>query len=255
MFGVAAKRLDDGLEAAYQAETVFPAASVVKLPLLVAGLQQVERGTLILERRCHMRAEDRAGGSGVLHVFDAGLEPSLRDLLTLMIVVSDNTATNMVMDILGGRDAVNAQFQALGLHTTRVWGKLQVAWELKTEEQRAGKLAELTPLETLGLLERLWRGELLNAEHTALALEILGKQQFTEILARYLPDGTKTASKSGQIIGVRNDVGLVTLPDGRVYAVALASKECRDERYHFDNEAVLLLGRVSRLVYDFMLAN
>ena len=249
-FGVAAMRLDDGASFGLRADEVFPAASVVKLPMLVAALQLVERGRLRLDARHAMQAGDRAGGSGVLQVLDALLEPTLKDLLTLMIVVSDNTATNMVLDLLGGVGATNGLFAGMGLTATRVVGKLQVPWEQKTEAQRAGRLAELTPQETLGLLERLWRGELLSPELTALALEVLRQQQFTEIIARFLPEGTKTATKSGQIVGVRNDVGFVTPPDGRTYAVALASRGCRDERYSFENEAVLLLARASRLVYD-----
>jgi beta-lactamase class A len=83
-----------------------------------------------------------------------------------------------------------------------------------------------------------------------LALKIMGAQQYTEILARYLPDDVKTATKSGQIMGVRNDIGFVMTDSP--YVLALCSKDCTDLRYHVDNEAVLALGRVSRLVFDAM---
>lgn len=247
--GLAAKRLDDGRELRYNESAVFPAASVVKLPLLCDALRGVERGELRLETRHAMRDEDRAGGSGVLQVCEGGLEPSLRDLLSLMIVVSDNTATNMVLDILGGVEAINPRFGAMGLETTRVVGKLQVPWELKTEAQRQGRNAELSPLEILGLLERLWKGEVLGPETRAVALEILGQQQFTEMIRRYLPEGTPVATKSGQITGVRNDVGFVLTE--RPYAVAIASRDCPDLRYHVDNEGVLAVAKVSKLVYDY----
>ena len=258
IFGVVVRTLEtnpaDRLEFRFNAEEVFPAASVIKLPMLIDALRQVQAGVLKLEDRHVMRPSDHATGSGVLQVMQAGLEPSLRDLLALMIVVSDNTATNMTLDILGGVDAINARFAAsipdgLGLETTRVLGKLQVAWELKTPAQRQGKLAEITPLEMLELLERIWHGSILEPEMRKLALEILEAQQYTEIIARYLPEDLMVATKSGSITGVRNDVGLVYAP--RPYAVALASKGSSDHREHFDNEGVLVLARVSKLLYDF----
>jgi beta-lactamase class A len=252
-FGMMVRTLEphpaDRLEFRYHAEEGFPAASVIKLPMLLVALRQVQAGHLKLEDRHVMQVSDHATGSGVLQVMNAGLEPTLRDLLALMIVVSDNTATNMTLDILGGVDATNARFTQMGLETSRVVGKLQVAWEFKTEVQRQGKLAEMTPLETLELLERLWHGQLLGPEMRELALEILGGQQYTEIIERYLPEDMKTATKSGSITGVRNDVGIVYAP--RPYVVALASKGSSDHREHMDNEGVLTLARVSKLVYDF----
>jgi beta-lactamase class A len=256
--GLAAKRLDDGQTISHNETEVFQAASVVKLPLLLDALQRVERGELDLEHRYVMRAEDRAGGSGVLKVCDGGLGLTVHDLLRLMIVVSDNTATNMMLDILGGLDAINARFAAMGLETTRAVGKLQVPWEFKTEIQRQGHSANITPLEILGLLERLWNGEILQPETQQMALEILTQQQYTEIIARYLPEGTRTATKSGFQTGVRNDVGFVWFQEnskraGQVYAVAIASKDGQDLRYHVDNEGVLATAKISRLVYDFFL--
>jgi beta-lactamase class A len=254
--GLAAKRLGDGLEIGYNQTEVFQAASVIKLPILLDALQRVQDGELNLEQRHEMRAEDRAMGSGVFKVCDGGLEPTLRDLLTLMIVVSDNTTTNMMLDILGGPDAINTRFATMGLGTTRVVGKLSVPLELQTEAQRRGQRANITPLEILGLLERLWNGEILQFDARELALGMLNQQQYTEIIARYLPEGTRTATKSGFQTGVRNDVGFVWFPEasnrvGQIYAIALASKDGQDLRYHVDNEGVLAVARISRLVYDF----
>ncbi len=250
VIGFYAKRLDDGLTLEHNKNEVFPAASVVKVPILLEALRQVQVGMLNLETRIPMPALEQVGGSGVLMAFQPGLEPTLQDYLTLMIVISDNTATNMSLDAVGGRDAVNSSLANWGCSSTTVVGKLMLTDERKNAEQLAGKKAEVTPFESVMLLEKLYNGELLNVELTKLALEILEKQQYTEILARYLPDGTRTATKSGQIIGVRNDVGIVLTE--RPYVLALCSKNCTDERYHVDNEAVLALGKISRLVFDKM---
>jgi beta-lactamase class A len=250
VIGFYAKRLDDGLTLEFNAHEVFPAASVVKVPILLEALRQVQIGKLKLETRIPMPALEQVGGSGVLMAFQSGLEPTLQDYLTMMIVVSDNTATNISLDAVGGRDAVNSSLKKWGCSSTTVVGKLMLTDDRKNAEQLAGKRAEVTPFESVMLLEKLYNGELLNLELSKLALEILEKQQYTEILARYLPDGTRTATKSGQIVGVRNDVGIVLTE--RPFALALCSKNCSDERYHVDNEAVLALGQISRLVFDVM---
>ncbi len=251
VIGFYAKRLDDGLTLEHNKNEVFAAASVVKVPILLEALRQVQRGMLKLETRIPLPALEQVGGSGVLMAFQPGLEPTLQDYLTMMIVVSDNTATNISLDAVGGRDAVNSSLANWGCSSTTVVGKLMLTKDRKNVEQLAGKRAEVTPFESVMLLEKLYNGEILNPELTKLALEILEKQQYTEILARYLPDGTRTATKSGQIIGVRNDVGIVLTE--RPYVLALCSKNCTDERYHVDNEAVLALGQISRLVFDEML--
>jgi beta-lactamase class A len=249
--GFKAVRLSDGFTLEHLPDEVFPAASVVKVPLMLEALKQAEEGKLDLHARIPMPADERVGGSGVLYRLEGGAGLTLLDYVTLMIVVSDNTATNIVLDAIGGRDAVNSRLQSWGFAKTTVVGKLMLPPERKNEDQKAGKLAEITPHESALLLERLVRGDLLGEAMQGLALETLEAQQYTEILARYLPDGVKTATKSGQITGVRNDIGIVTTE--RPYVLALCSKGCADQRFHIDNEAVLTLAQVSRLVYDAML--
>jgi beta-lactamase class A len=250
LIGFQAVRLSDGFTLESNPDVIFPAASVIKVHLLLEALKQVEEGRLELHKRIPLPADERVGGSGVLQCLEPEAGLTLRDYLTLMIIVSDNTATNIVLETIGGREVVNRRLETWGMSVTRVVGKLMLPFELKNEDQKAGKLAEITPREIVTLLQKLHAGELLNPDLTKLALEIMGQQQYTEILARYLPDGTTTATKSGQIQGVRNDVGFVD--SSQPYVLALCSKDCRDLRYHIDNEAVLALGEVSKLVFDAM---
>jgi beta-lactamase class A len=242
---------DDGLAFGYNQLEVFPAASVIKLHLLIAALEQVQDGRLVLETRLPLPAEEIVLGSGLLQKLEPGALLTLRDYLTLMIIVSDNTATNMVIDLLGGREAINVQLEAWNLGSTRVVGKLMLPPERKNPDQLAGKLAEIKPLEVVQVLAALHSGKLLNPGLTALALEILSKQEYTEMIARLLPEGSKTATKSGQIMGVRNDVGFVQ-GKNHAYAVALCSKGCTDLRYHIDNEAIWAIAKLSRMIFDVM---
>ncbi len=248
--GFKAVRLSDGLTIEHDASTVFPAASVMKVWLMIVALQQVQAGQLELHGRIPLPSDERVGGSGVLMRVEGGAGLTLLDYLNLMIVVSDNTATNIVLETIGGRDVVNAELQVWGASHTTVVGKLMLPFERKNEDQKVGKLAEITPAECVLILEQLHAGKLLNSDLTALALEIMGAQQYTEIIGRYLPDGLATATKSGQITGVRSDIGYVW--GDKPHIVALCSKDCSDIRFHIDNEAVLALAKVSKLIFDAM---
>ena len=248
--GFKAVRLSDGLTLERDASTVFPAASVMKVWLMIVAFQQVQAGRLELHGRIPLPSDERVGGSGVLMRLEGGATLTLLDYINLMIVVSDNTATNIVLETIGGRDVVNANLQSWGAVHTTVVGKLMLPFEKKNDDQKAGKLAEITPADSVMILEQLHAGKLLNPKLTALALEIMGAQQYTEIIGRYLPDGLATATKSGQITGVRSDTGYVGAD--KPYIVALCSEHCSDARFHIDNEAVLALAQVSRLIFDAM---
>ena len=226
------------------ADEAFPAASIIKLWLLVRGLWAAQAGHVRLDERLSMRAEDRVPGSGVLHDLGAGLALSWLDLLTLMTVVSDNTATNLVIGRLGLPDLL--AWLAEDWPQTRLVGRLQLPDSEHNEAQRRGERNSTTAAQAADLLGRLYRGELLGDAHTALALSILGRQQYRDILARHLPRGAsgellyRALSKSGELRGVHHDAGLLLLP--RPLSVALLSVGGSDPREHPDNRDVGLLA-------------
>lgn len=225
-------------------DEALPAASIVKLWLLVRGLWAAQTGAVPLTERLILRPADRVPGSGVLHELGAGLEPSWQDLLTLMVVVSDNTATNLVIGRLG-LEAVQA-WLAEGWPQTRLVGKLQLPPDERNDAQRRGERNTTTAVAAATLLGQLYRGELLDAPHTRLALDILGRQQFRDILARHVPCTASgeplypVLSKSGELMGVHHDAGLLLLP--RPLSVALMSVGGHDPREHPDNRDVTLLA-------------
>lgn len=230
---------------AHAADRVFPAASTIKVPLLIRALQRVQAGELDLDARTVMRAEDRVGGSGVLHELAPGLAPSLLDLLTLMIVVSDNTATNLVIGAVGEGD-LNGWLAEHGLANTHLIGRLQLPEHLRSAAQRRGERNRTSARDQARLLGGLARGEWLGPALTGLALDILGRQQFLDLLGRHLPrdpDGEliyKVASKSGELRGVHHDVGIVWTP--RPLVVALLSEGGQDPREHPENAEVRRLA-------------
>lgn len=255
VLGIRASSLDGSALAAYREDDVAPAASTVKVFLLAAMLGEVAHGRLDLEQEVELRAADRVPGTGLLKVLQAGRAYTLRDLATLMIVVSDNVATNMVLDRVG-----LARFRAwLDEHAwpaTRAAGKLQVSWDAPASTTSARDLHDV--------MRRLWTGELLPPRETDVARGILLAQQQTDTLGREIgydayaaelgESPLTIASKGGQLRGVRNEVAVLE-HDGRAVVLAVTTRGCPDPRFHPDNAGSLCVSRAARLVHDRYLAD
>lgn len=236
----------------HQPERPFPAASTIKVPLLIYALQQSQAGDLNLAARVELQAADQVPGAGVLHELGPGLTLTWRDLLTLMIIVSDNTATNLVIERLG-QDSFNAWLTQNGLHSTHLVGKLQLPVHLRNEAQRRGERNRTSAADQTRLLLGLVQGRWLNKTHTALALDILGRQQLRDLIGRGVPADAaglplyRVASKSGELVGIHHDVGVLYTP--RPLVIALLSEGGEDLREHPDNRDV---GRLSRALWQML---
>ena len=253
--GMAAKHLETGQELAHQADDLYFTASTFKVPILVELYRQVDMGIVDPSGRLELTDANRSPGSGVLKELASGLRSTVRDLATLMIIVSDNTATDMLYNLVG-RDRLNKTMRDLGLHQTSLpmsckdllnsmygvdtddvfEGIRQVADALAHCRVVAGSdgLSEersdvSSPRDMVRLLEMLYRGDLLSEPSTAAVLHILERQQAVTIIPYGLPPGTRTAHKTGGVTGVRCDVGVVFAPSGP-YAVALMAKHVTDTR-------------------------
>ncbi|WP_241191149.1 serine hydrolase [Deinococcus psychrotolerans] len=243
--GLAISTLEGEVLVCLNAERAFLSASTIKVPLLLLALERVQTGQLRLNERHTLKPADRVGGAGILHELGAGLELSLEDLLTLMIIVSDNTATNMVIDLLGV-DAVNAWLFERGCRQTRLVGKLQLPPEQQNAAQLLGERNRTSAAEQAELLLGLWQGQRLEPPVRQLALSILGRQHYRDILGRSLlrhaanSSRYQTYTKSGELLGVHHDVGLLLLP--RPLCVALLSEGGSDRREHPENQDTLVLS-------------
>lgn len=224
------------------ADTPVPAASTIKLFILAALL-----GSHGLSGEVVMTSEDQVGGSGVLNSLSAGRAWPLTDLATLMIIVSDNTATNLLIDLLGVV-FINDWIRAHGWHGTNLVGKLMQPGRRVS--------SHTTPRDLADCLARLWQGELLPAAETAAARKILERQHYKDALGRELGfdafgdgSGIRIASKSGSIVGVRNEVAVISRA-GKEYVVAIMTSDCRDERFWPDNPGLLAIARVNAHLHD-----
>jgi len=255
-FGLAAQRTDTELDEPllFQADDIFPTASVMKLAVLVEYLAQAVTGELAPNRQVVVRAGDQVGGSGVLKDMQPGLRLTLHDVATLAITVSDNTAANLLIEEVGGLARINARLRALGMPNTTM-GRPFI---FDSTADNSG-----SPADFLRLLLLLARHQLISPAVSQQMLDLMRRQQFMEYIPRYLPyhpfaaeyglaQTVTIANKVGMLRGTVNDAAIITTPTVS-YALVIFTRNCQDPSPDPDNEGALLVGRLSRRVYDYFL--
>lgn len=245
--GVAAANLTTGEQFGFQESLSFYPASTIKLPLLYTLHKGALEGRWSLDDRLTLNGANMVEGSGVLLDLTPGLELRVRDVATLMITISDNTATNMLIDLVTP-EAVNAAMADLGIEGVRLNRKIGLQLEIP--------LGEATALGMARLMALIAEQKVLDPISCRQIIDVLKRQKYKELTSRYIPetdaeDGdplVRVASKSGWIRGVRNDVALIWAPRA-TYVLSMFSRDCRDRRFYHDNEGSLALARVSEAFY------
>lgn len=237
-FGVVVEDLRGEHRFAVNENGVFPQASAIKIPILMELLRQAHVGKLDLETRLTIDAASKTPGSGVLfELSDGGSELSLADLAVVMIVLSDNTATNLLIDAVG-MDAVNATMASLGLEQTRLRRRM-----MDTAAADRGEENTSSPAEAARIMRLLAEGKFIDRGLCDRALAILRKPKRGAVGAS-LPAEIAVAFKPGAIPGVATEWALVELKN-RPYIVAVMG--------NFGNDAELegSLRDVGAVAYDF----
>lgn len=246
--GVCAVNMTTGERLELRAHEPFSTASTIKLSILYQVWLGVQDGRWRLEDSLTLTRDNKAQGSGVLQDLAEGLRLTVRDAAVLMIVISDNTATNMLIDLCSV-DQVNRSMADLGIQEMRLHKKIGAPSPLP--------LGEATPASMARLLELIGTRQVLTPAACDEMVDILKRQRFKENTSRYIAAAeseigepeVQIASKSGWVRAVRNDVALVWAPRA-TYVLSMFSRDCLDRRYHPDNEAALALARVSEAVYQ-----
>ncbi len=255
---VAARNLDSGAVFNLRETERVRTASTIKLPILATLFAEVAAGRLSWDEQITLREEDKVSGSGVLTEFSSGAKFALRDLSHLMIVVSDNTATNLILDRIKA-DTVNAFLDTQGLTATRSLRKVRGdGTQLKAPSgwSKAGLLAEnqrfgigvTTPAEMVALLDRIERGAVVSPQASREIIAILKRQQDKEGIGRRLAR-YEVASKSGGLDALRSDVGIVYAPRGRV-ALAITVDNLKTVDYGPDNPGLMAIARLAELLVN-----
>lgn len=222
----ALKHLVSGETIFHNADEVMPTASLIKLAIMAEVYAQADAKKLKLDEMLTLTKEETVQGSGILNDhFSPGAQFALRDAVRLMIVYSDNTATNMVLEKTGIK-AVNERMAALAMQETRINAKVFKGSTTSIDPERTKKygLGSTTARETLQLLELLHKGELVSKDASQAMLEHLKKCDDKEKFPRFLPKGVTVAHKTGSVSNARTDAGILYFKEGPVALVVLTNE-------------------------------
>ncbi|MEG0021195.1 MAG: serine hydrolase, partial [Oscillospiraceae bacterium] len=232
-FGIYVKNIDSDETFTVNADVVFPAASIIKIPLLAFLLKKVEDGSIDWNAPVDIAASNRVGGTGILAQLDESYSPSVKSLALLMITLSDNTATNQIIDMVG-MEEFHTFCLELGYKDTILMRKM-----LDFEGIKAGKNNYTTVNEMGDLLCKVCQSTLVSPWVSAQIFEILSKQQCRNKLPAFIPavpswasqqdrenlkpNTVLVANKTGDLTCIQHDVGIFTLPNKSKYIIAAFS--------------------------------
>jgi beta-lactamase class A len=285
--GVGVIHLETGREVYLNADEPFPMASTYKVPIAVRFLTLVDRGERSLSEMIEIERADLHPGSGTLSrlLDDPGVVLSVRNLMELMLLISDNSATDVMLRLAGGGEAVTGRMRALGIDGIRVdrptslligdyggvegtpqdgrispemWRELRSAVEPEERQAARERFAAdprdtSTPRGMATLLRMIWEGEALSPESTELLVDALVRVETgTGRIKGMLPPNTEVAHKTGTLGSSTNDVGIIYLPDGAGHVVTTVFVK-DSEGDGADREAAI--AQIARAIHDFFLFN
>jgi beta-lactamase class A len=253
-WGIYMKSLETGEEIAIDADRQMETMSTIKIPLMVEAFEQIKAGTFKLSDPYTFVQADSQPGTGTIQRLDPGAVMTVKDLITMMIIVSDNTATEVLYRMVGGPEAVNARMDALGLRNTRAmnvpsrWFPTLTAAPSRDEFAREGKhpFGLSTPREMGRLLELMERGTLVDKPSSDLMLQIMRGQLYRTRIPRYVT-GYTIPHKTGDFLPyVGDDVGVLEAPGKTIILTVFTGN-------HFGSGDMLenAIGLVARDVADY----
>lgn len=252
-FALAARNLTTGEEILVDGHAPYPTASTYKVPVLIELFRRIESGEMALADTLPFRPDALRLGSGVLRDMTLEREFTLHDLAMLMTIVSDNSATRLLLDRLGGYAAINTTTQALGfpsfvLHSPEE----REAIEATGEENRG--LAESSPYDLMAMMAQIAEGVMVSPEASTAMRQMLERQHYTNQASRYLGHDQYTddngaehpligiGSKSGMMDGMRADTGIWRFADGTQIAFATMNEGSADHGYGHEHEGDIVNG-------------
>ncbi|WP_125152483.1 serine hydrolase [Clostridium rectalis] len=216
---------------------VFPSASTIKLVIMATFLKKVRDGLVKLEDNIVLLNSHKCGGDGILKELNEGHIFTYKEIITFMIIISDNTATNILIDFLG-MDEINSMAESLNLKHTRIKRKM-----MDSEAVKQGMDNFTTAKDLASFLTLLYNKEIINENYSYIMLEILKRQQVKGRLDLYLPEDLCIAHKTGDLDRLEHDVGIVYTKNINYIICVLTSNIDNKNGREF-------IGRISKQIYD-----
>jgi beta-lactamase class A len=245
-----AKNLDTGVTYSFNGDERVRTASTIKVAVMIEAFTRVAEGRAKWTDELVLTKAARYGGSGVLPELADGLRLTLRDCVNLMMVVSDNTATNMVLDYLT-TDAVNSRMNTLGFKDTRIMRRIGGGGESREGKEPDNKrfgLGATTPHEMVQILEKLDAGDLVSKTAAKEMIDLMKREQARYAIGRTIWD-VPMASKYGALDSLRSCVAIVYSKRGRI-AMAITVDDMPEVIWSVDNPGYLLMSRLSLILID-----
>lgn len=244
--GIYVLHLKTGEEAAINADTIFPTASIVKVPILVGVMDKIEKGELAYHQKMIYRDSIKYGGSGLMQYFKDSTETELSVLMSLMITYSDNTTSLWCQALAGGGERINEIMESLGFKHTRVNSRTPG----REEDWKKYGWGQTTPREMAQLLIKIRKGEVISPTASDRMYRLMGNIYYDEYALSAIPAQVQTASKQGMVNASRSELVMVNAPKGD-YVFYFATKNNEDQRWEDDNEAQLLQKRISKVLWEW----
>ncbi len=253
-FAVAFKDLTSGAEVFINEHELFHAASTMKTPVMVEVFKQAAQGKFSLKDSILIKNEftsifdsttfsiSPTVDSDTLLYKEIGKKRTVYSLVSDMIIVSSNLATNLIIELVGAKNVTNT-LRSIGAKDIQVLRGVE-----DTKAFEAGMNNQVTAYDLMLLFEKIDQEELVSPEASMAMMDILLNQQFNEIIPAQLPKEVKVAHKTGSIIGVLHDTGIIYLPDGGKYILILLSKDLTDEE-----AGVKAMATASKIIYDYVI--
>jgi beta-lactamase class A len=250
-----AENLKTGQSVALNADEVIQTASTIKLTALVEAAHQIKDGKKHLDDKVTLTPEDKVAGSGIFPFLRAPIQLSLEDVLSFMIIASDNTATNLAIDQLG-LDNINSRSKALGLQNTYLYKKVYKKPEgpMPADHKKFG-LGKTTAREMAKVIKSIQNCEVGDEALCKTMLQMLKNQQFRESIPRYTETSDTSevpsaiANKTGALDALRADVGIVYTTSGPI-VISAYTYENKDESWTPDNEGYLTIAKMAKAIVD-----
>jgi len=245
-----AKNLDTGETYSLNADERVRTASTIKIAVMIEAFARVAEGKAKWSDDLVLTKEKKVSGSGILGELSDGLHLTLRDAINLMMILSDNTATNLVLDVLT-TDAVNARMESLGFKQIKINRKIGSGGESaagKDPENKKFGLGVATPREMVLVMEKLERGEIISAAASKEMINLMKREQGRNAIGRSLPD-VAMASKYGALDRLRSAIGILYTKKGRI-AMAISCDDMPEVMWSVDNPAYLLMSKLSEVLVE-----
>ena len=245
-----AKNLDTGETYAFNADERVRTASTIKIAVMIEAFARVNEGKIKWTDEVVLTKEKKVSGSGILNELSDNLHLTVRDAVNLMMILSDNTATNLVLDVLT-TDAVNARMESLGFKNIKIMRKVGSGGESsagKDPENKKFGLGVATPREMVLVMEKLERGEIVSPAVSKEMIDLMKREQGRNAIGRSLWN-VPMASKYGALDRLRSAVGILYTKKGRI-AMAISCDDMPEVMWSVDNPAYLLMSRLSEVLAE-----